>query len=96
VTRKEQLERRDRVVVFLQEARAAQQIAESRYLRGLLDYLNVLDAQQARFLAEQDLALVDLAIMSNRVALHRALGGGWADPGPVEGLKKKDKEENEG
>ena len=92
VTRQQKIERRDRVVVFLREARAALEIAESRYLRGLLEYLNVLDAQQSLFLAEQDLTLVDLAILTNRVALHRALGGGWADPGPVEEpSKKKDK-----
>jgi multidrug efflux system outer membrane protein len=95
VTRREQIERRDRVVVFLREARAALEVAESRYLRGLLAYLNVLDAQQSLFVAEQDLTLVDLAILTNRVALHRALGGGWADPGPVEEPSRK-KVENKG
>jgi multidrug efflux system outer membrane protein len=95
VTRREQIERRDRVVLFLREARAALEVAESRYLRGLLEYLNVLDAQQSLFVAEQDLTLVDLAILTNRVALHRALGGGWADPGPAEEPSKK-KDENKG
>lgn len=80
LTRKEQLERRDRIVNFLMEARATQKVAESRYERGLVDYLTVLDAQQTRFQAEENLVLVDLAILSNRVTLHRALGGGWADP----------------
>lgn len=95
VTRREQIERRDRVVVFLREARAALEVAESRYLRGLLEYLNVLDAQQSLFVAEQDLTRVDLAILTNRVALHRALGGGWADPGPAEEPSRK-KDENRG
>lgn len=80
LTRKEQLERRERTVNFLTEARATQKVAESRYERGLEDYLTVLDAQQTRFQAEEKLVLVDLAILSNRVTLHRALGGGWADP----------------
>ena len=62
---------------FLKEARATQQISENRYLRGLVNYLTVLDAQQARFQAEENLVLVDLEILSNRVTLHRALGGGW-------------------
>jgi len=84
LTRKEQLERRDRVLGFLTEARATQSVAENRYLRGLVDYLTVLDAQQTRFQAEVNLVLVDLAIMTNRVSLHRALGGGWAQP-PAEG-----------
>ncbi len=78
VTRQEQLERRELVLDFLTESRATQQIAESRYERGLVDYLTVLESQQTRFQAEQDLALVELAILTNRVTLHRVLGGGWA------------------
>lgn len=83
LTRKEQLERRERVLNFLSEARAAQDVAEKRYKRGLVDYLTVLDAQQTRFKAEEDLVLVELAIFTNRVSLHRALGGGWAAPTPA-------------
>ena len=85
LTRKEQLERRKEVLSFLVEARATQRVAEARYLRGLVDYLTVLNAQQTRYRAEDDLVLVDLAIFSNRVSLHRALGGGWAKLPPVEG-----------
>ena len=85
LTRKEQLERRKEVLSFLVEARATQRVAEARYLRGLVDYLTVLNAQQTRYRAEDDLVLVDLAIFSNRVSLHRALGGGWAELPPVEG-----------
>ena len=80
LTRKEQLERRERILNFLTEARATEQVAQSRYERGLDNYLTVLDAQRTRFQAEENLVLVDLAILSNRVTLHRALGGGWADP----------------
>lgn len=80
LTREEQLKRRDHVVNFVLDARATQRIAESRYERGLVDYLTVLDAQQTRFEAERDLLEVDLAILTNRVTLHRALGGGWAEP----------------
>ncbi len=79
VTRREQLERRTLVLDFLTESRATQQMAESRYESGLVDYLTVLEAQQTRFQAEQDLALVELAILTNRVTLHRVLGGGWAN-----------------
>jgi multidrug efflux system outer membrane protein len=87
LTRKEQLERRDRVVRLLREARATEEVAEKRYQRGLADYLTVLDAQRVRFEAEDTLVLVDLAILSNRVALHRALGGGWAEPEKVKAEK---------
>jgi multidrug efflux system outer membrane protein len=84
LSRKEQLERREKLLVFLSEARAAQEVAENRYLRGLINYLNVLDAQQSRFTAEQNMVAVDLSLLVNRVNLYRALGGGWGDPGPVE------------
>ncbi|MBN2515694.1 MAG: efflux transporter outer membrane subunit [Deltaproteobacteria bacterium] len=80
LTRKEQLERRELILNFLTEARATEQVAQSRYERGLDNYLTVLDAQRTRFQAEENLVFVDLAILSNRVTLHRALGGGWADP----------------
>lgn len=77
LTRREQLERRKRVLVLLEEARATQVVAEGRYRRGLVNYITVLDAQQARFQAEDSLILVDLALLTNRVTLYRALGGGW-------------------
>ena len=84
LTRETQLDRRARELRFLEEARATQQVAEKRYIRGLVNYLDVLNAQITRFQAEDSIVLVDLAIYSNRVALHRALGGGWGEPVPVE------------
>lgn len=77
LTRKQQLERRELVINFFNEARATQELAQERYERGLVDYLTVLEAQQTRFVAEENLVLVDFVILSNRVRLHRALGGGW-------------------
>ncbi len=83
LTRREQLERRSRVAILLAEARATQDVAEKRYVRGLTPYLDVLDAQRARFGAEQDMIQADLALYVNRVNLYLALGGDWADPGEV-------------
>lgn len=83
LTRKRQLERRQWVNDFLSEARATQRVAQNRYIRGLVDYLDVLDAQRTRFQAEDDLVQVDLTLLTNRVSLYRALGGNWADPGMV-------------
>ncbi|RLB37454.1 MAG: transporter, partial [Deltaproteobacteria bacterium] len=65
---------------LLKEARATQEVAELRYKRGLVGYLSVLDAQQARYEAEENLVLVELSLLTNRVSLHRALGGGWGEP----------------
>jgi len=83
LARREQLVRRERVVIFLDEARQTQTVAEKRYGRGLTPYLDVLDAQRVRFLAEQDLVEADLALYINRINLYLALGGDWADPGQV-------------
>jgi multidrug efflux system outer membrane protein len=83
LTRQKRLERRQREVVFLEEARATQRVAQNRYIKGLIQYLDVLDAQQTRFTAEDNLAQVDLGILTNRVNLHRALGGSWAVPEPI-------------
>jgi multidrug efflux system outer membrane protein len=77
LSRQQQLQRRERVLIFLSEARATQKTAQQRYERGLVDYLTVLEAQQVRFRAELELIQVEKAIYQNRVALHRALGGGW-------------------
>ena len=87
LTRELQLDRREREITFLTEARATQRVAQNRYLKGLVNYLDVLNAQITRFQAEDSLVLVDLTILRNRVALHRALGGSWAEP---EALKIKD------
>ena len=83
LARREQLVRRERVVTFLDEARQTQTVAEKRYGRGLTRYLDVLDAQRVRFLAEQDLVEADLALYINRINIYLALGGDWGDPGEV-------------
>jgi outer membrane protein, multidrug efflux system len=85
--REQQLDRRDREVSFLTEARATQRVAQNRYVKGLTNYLDVLNAQITRFQAEDNLVLVDLALFRNRAELHRALGGSWAEP---EDLKIRD------
>ena len=87
LTRELQLDRREREITFLTEARATQRVAQNRYVKGLVNYLDVLNAQITRFQAEDSLVLVDLTILRNRVALYRALGGGWAEP---EALKIKE------
>ena len=87
LTRELQLDRREREITFLTEARATQRVAQNRYVKGLINYLDVLNAQITRYQAEDSLVLVDLTLLRNRVALHRALGGSWAEP---EALKIKD------
>ena len=57
--------------------RRAVEMANELYIRGLNDYLNVLDAQRALYLTETELALSEATMAANLVALYKALGGGW-------------------
>jgi NodT family efflux transporter outer membrane factor (OMF) lipoprotein len=50
-----------------------------RYLQGLSDYLPVLTAQRRLFEAESALLLEKRLLLSDRIALARALGGGWTE-----------------
>jgi outer membrane protein, multidrug efflux system len=57
--------------------RRAVEMANELYIRGLNDYLNVLDSQRALYVTETELALSEATMASNLVALYKALGGGW-------------------
>jgi multidrug efflux system outer membrane protein len=61
-------------------SREAVRRANSRYLSGLADYLEVLQAQQQLFPAELDLTRVRFERLATLVELYRALGGGWQLP----------------
>lgn len=62
--------------------REAVRLASLRYSTGLSSYLEVLDAQQQLFPAQNALSQVRLARLLALVQLYKALGGGWnlADP----------------
>ena len=52
-------------------------MSNERYLAGLASYLDVLQAQQQLYPAEQLLALTRFTRLANFVSLYKALGGGW-------------------
>ena len=54
-------------------------LAELRYRNGVASFLDVLDAQRSLFATQQALVQTRLAQQQNRVALYRALCGGWAE-----------------
>jgi multidrug efflux system outer membrane protein len=60
--------------------RRAVELANSRYLSGLSDYLEVLQAQRQLFPAETALAQIRFNRLAVLVDLYRALGGGWQLP----------------
>jgi multidrug efflux system outer membrane protein len=62
-----------------QSARAFQG-AQLRYREGRGEYLAVLDAQRTLYAARDQLSQYNLARLNARLALCRALGGGWQYP----------------
>lgn len=52
------------------------ELAEAKYKAGLASYLEVLNAQQDKFSAEQALLETERAQLANVISLYKALGGG--------------------
>ncbi|CAN7422036.1 TolC family protein [Pseudoduganella sp. LjRoot289] len=57
-------------------------LARLRYEGGQASYLEYLDAQRSLFAARQQSIRTGLAETQNRIALYKALGGGWAASQP--------------
>jgi NodT family efflux transporter outer membrane factor (OMF) lipoprotein len=57
--------------------RRAVELADERYRSGLVDFLNVLDAQHSLLAAQDELARSERTTDQNLVRLYKALGGGW-------------------
>jgi NodT family efflux transporter outer membrane factor (OMF) lipoprotein len=57
--------------------RKAVELAMQLYIAGRTDFLNVLSAQRAQFLAEDALVQSNRDLSTNLIALYKALGGGW-------------------
>ncbi|MFI3184603.1 MAG: efflux transporter outer membrane subunit [Methylococcaceae bacterium] len=55
----------------------AVQLADERYQKGLTSFLDVLESQKALYQAQSQSVASESALSSNRVALYKALGGGW-------------------
>jgi outer membrane protein, multidrug efflux system len=60
--------------------RRAVTMANELYIRGLNDFLNVLDTQRSLYVTESELAQSQATMATNLVALYKALGGGWESP----------------
>ncbi|HKV08071.1 MAG TPA: efflux transporter outer membrane subunit [Thermoanaerobaculia bacterium] len=57
--------------------RQAVELSNDRYLSGLADYLEVLEAQQQQLAAENALARTRFDRLASLVQIYKALGGGW-------------------
>jgi NodT family efflux transporter outer membrane factor (OMF) lipoprotein len=61
--------------VGLAAAKQSVELARELYVRGLSDFLTVLDAQRQQFALERELAASNAAVLSHTIALLKALGG---------------------
>lgn len=60
------------------------ELSQARYDAGQIGHLALLDAQRSLFAAQQGLISVQAAEQANRVALYKALGGGWREQSGAE------------
>ena len=58
-------------------SRTAARIARTRYEGGLVDFLDVLDAERTQLTAEDQLAQSRTNAATSLIAVYKALGGGW-------------------
>jgi outer membrane protein, multidrug efflux system len=70
-------QRRNWLIATVNESLDALTLSRQRYASGLINFIDVLDAQ--RTLQQNQLALADstAAVTTDLVAVYRALGGGW-------------------
>ena len=61
----------------LTAAQEAMRLALVRYRNGMVNYLDVLDAQRVVLTAETQLVLTERSRLTELVSLFKALGGGW-------------------
>ena len=63
------------------EAEAARlKLSTLRFEQGVASSLDVLDAQRSLFTAQQAALQTEALLAQNRIAVYRALGGGWSEP----------------
>ena len=73
-------EEQARYQTLVEAARASQEAADLSYElydRGGKDFLNVLVSQRALYASQDELVQSETAVITNLIALYKALGGGW-------------------
>ena len=56
------------------------ELTSLRFEHGVASSLELLDAQRSLFTVQQATVATRMALQQNRIALYRALGGGWTEP----------------
>ncbi|WP_321815575.1 MULTISPECIES: efflux transporter outer membrane subunit [unclassified Paraburkholderia] len=58
-------------------------LARDSYRKGIVSFINVLDAERQVSTAQQSAQQQKLQVCTDLVSLYKALGGGWDDAGPL-------------
>lgn len=61
----------------LTASKRALTLATERYNRGIIDYLNVVDAQRQEYVIEEQYVSTQASVDEQYIDLYRDLGGGW-------------------
>jgi NodT family efflux transporter outer membrane factor (OMF) lipoprotein len=69
------IEQLEALRISAEESSGAQQLAEERYERGLVDIITVLESQRRAFNARSAFISLQNELLQNRLALYLALGG---------------------
>jgi NodT family efflux transporter outer membrane factor (OMF) lipoprotein len=69
--------RREQLSNAVDSAQRAKLLAEDRYKAGLVDFINVLNAQRSLLSFQDQLVQSNSAVTSNLIKIYKALGGGW-------------------
>jgi outer membrane protein, multidrug efflux system len=69
--------RRQTLVLAVQASQQATELSTDLYNRGLGQFIDVLVSERALYAAQDDLVLSETAVMTDLIALYKALGGGW-------------------
>lgn len=78
-------DRQAQLVSARDASRNAHRLAQLRYREGVEDFLTVLDAERSLLSIEDQLALSEINLTQQLIAIYLALGGGWeqaAAPAP--------------
>lgn len=63
--------------------RRAVDLAQQLYQRGLVDFLNVLQAQRELFQTESQMIESESQLVQNLIAVYKSIGGGWIEAQPA-------------
>jgi len=76
--------RRQSLAQSVQSSEAAFHLSSELYRSGLVDFLNVLDAERTLYAAQDALVESTESVSLDLVQLYKALGGGWQQDGAPE------------